>query len=128
MEPHSRPCVAHHGTLRLPLALVLLLKTALAGPTSDRVAQTVNDLALWHNINKSAHRLIHLISPFSSSANWTTSIFVGMVKLTALCGIGSVLWIWGNRTKTRKTPNSQHASNAAEGMIFPARSAEVLLL
>ena len=42
MEPHSRPGSSHNGTLRLPQALVLLLRTTLAGPTSDPVTQTAD--------------------------------------------------------------------------------------
>ncbi|KAF1846207.1 uncharacterized protein K460DRAFT_339215 [Cucurbitaria berberidis CBS 394.84] len=113
MEPHSRPCSSRNGTLRLPLALVWLLRTVLAGPTSDQVTQTVADLALWQNIKKTADRLLHLINPFVASGDLTTSISVGMVKLTALCGIGSALWFWSGRNGKDKAVGSQHASDPA---------------
>jgi hypothetical protein len=115
MEPHSRPCSSQNGTLRLPQALVLLLRTALAGPTSDRVTQTVTDpdLALWKNIKNSAYRLVSLINPFVVSDAWLISTIVGMVKLAAICGIGSTLWLWSKRNEKKRAASSsvdpQHA-------------------
>jgi hypothetical protein len=91
----------------------LLLRTALAGPTSDRVTQTVTDLAPWENIKNAADRLVSLFSPFVVSDSWLTSTFVGMVKLAAICGIGSALWVWSKRNdKGKAAPSSadhQHA-------------------
>lgn len=107
MEPHSRPEFTQCSTLGLPLALVLLLKTALAGPTSDPVPQPVTDLAGWQNINVSAHRLIRFVNPLATSGHLTTSILVGMVKLAALCGFGSALWSWSkrnNKARVGKAP------------------------
>jgi hypothetical protein len=113
MEPHSRPCSSQNGTLRLPQALVLLLRTALAGPTSDRVTQTVTHLAPGQNIKNAADRLISLVNPFVVSGSWLTSTFVGMVKLAAICGIGSALWTWSKKNdKGKVAPSSaphQHA-------------------
>ncbi|KAF1940113.1 hypothetical protein EJ02DRAFT_239078 [Clathrospora elynae] len=111
MEPHSRPCSPQNGTLRLPQALLLLLRTVWAGPTSDRVTQT--GLALWQNIRNRAYRLVVFINPFAVSDGWTTSITVGMVKLTALCGIGSALWIWSKRTGKGNAVDAQHAPDDA---------------
>lgn len=118
MEPHSRPCSSPNGTLRLPLALVLLLKTVFAGPTSGQVTQTVPDLARWQDIKNTPYHLLQLINPFAVRGDWTTSISVGMVKLTALCGIGSALWVWSRQGKA-KTISSRNASDAAAGKMFP---------
>jgi hypothetical protein len=113
MEPHSRPCSSHNGTLRLPQALVLLLKTALAGPSSAQVTQAVTDPSRWGNIKNSAYRLVSLINPFVVSDGWVTLTLVGMVKLTALCGIGSAVWLWSKKSDKGKaaplSANSQHA-------------------
>lgn len=97
MEPHSRPCSPQNGTLRLPQALVWLLESCFAGPTSGRVTQTDTYLALWLNIKKSAYRLVWLLDPFVIPSDFQASTLVGMVKLTALCGIGSSLWLWSKR-------------------------------
>lgn len=130
MEPHSRPCSSHNGTLRLPQALVLLLKTALAGPSSGPVTQTVTDHPLWGNIKNPAYRLASFINPFVVSDNWLTSTFVGMVKLTAICGIGSALWIWSKRNDKGKTlPSSadpQHTE--AVGKNIPSNLRPVIWL
>ncbi|KAH5065903.1 hypothetical protein HBI17_002160 [Parastagonospora nodorum] len=116
MEPHSRPCSSHNGTLRLPQALVLLLKTALAGPTSAQVAQVVTDPNRPGNIKNPAYRLVSLLNPFVVSDGWVTLTLVGMVKLTAFCGIGSAIWLWSKRNnKSRTGPLSadkQHADAA----------------
>lgn len=119
MEPHSRPCSSQNGTLRLPQALLLLLNTVLAAPTSDRVTQTDVGLARWQNIKNTAHRLLHLINPFVVHSNLTKSLAVGMVKLTALCGIGSALWLWSNQKSKRKAVAPQHPSDPAVGKIYP---------
>jgi hypothetical protein len=112
MEPHSRSWSSHNGTLRFPQALVLLLKTALAGPTSDRGTQTVSDLAPWEIIKKSAHRLISSINSFVVSDGWLNLTFVGMVKLVALCGIGSALWVWSKRSKGKAVSSSADPEHA----------------
>jgi hypothetical protein len=119
MKPHSRPCSTHNGTLRLPQALLLLLRTAIAGPTSDRVTQTETDRALrdGQNIKKSAHRLIQLLNPFVVSGGWPTLNSVGMVEL-ALCGIGSVLWLWSKRNGNGSAVDAQHAIDAAAGELL----------
>jgi hypothetical protein len=117
MEPHSRPCSSQNGTLRLPQALVLLLRTALAGPTSDRVTQTVTHSTRWGNIKNSTGRLVSFVNPFVVSDRWLTSTFMGMVKLAVICGIGSALWKWSKRDgngkgKGKAPPSSvdhQHA-------------------
>ncbi|KAH8723819.1 hypothetical protein GQ44DRAFT_655963 [Phaeosphaeriaceae sp. PMI808] len=109
MEPHSRPCLSHNGTLRFPQALILLLSTAFASPTNDRVTQTVSDLASWQSIKNSAYHLVSLINYFVVSDDWKTSTFVGMVKLTAICGLGSALWVW-----SRRSDKGEVASSASE--------------
>ncbi|KAF2822541.1 hypothetical protein CC86DRAFT_448285 [Ophiobolus disseminans] len=113
MEPHSRPCSSHNGTLRLPQALVLLLKSALAGPTSSPVTQTDSDLALW-SIKNSAYRLISFVNPFAFGDSWYTSLFVGMVKLTAICGFGSALWLWARRNRKEEVATSAIDHQAAD--------------
>lgn len=106
MEPHSRPCSSHNGTLRLPQALVLLLKSALAGPTSNPVTQTVASPARWQSIKNSAYRLAFFINPFDVSGDWFSALFVGMVKLTVICGFGSALWLWTRRDRKGKVASS----------------------
>ncbi|KAL6702799.1 hypothetical protein ACN47E_000935 [Coniothyrium glycines] len=114
MEPHSRPCSPWDGTLRLPQALLLLLKTALAGPPSDRVTQTDPHLAVCQNIRTAAYRLFVLLNPFVVSGKSTPrSISVGMVKVAALCGIGSALWVWSHRTRKGGGPDGHDASHPA---------------
>ncbi|KAF1833862.1 hypothetical protein BDW02DRAFT_569607 [Decorospora gaudefroyi] len=116
MKRYSRPCSTQHGTLRLPQALLLLLNTAIAGPTSDRGTQT--DAARlasshWQNINKSDYRLLQLLNLFAVSGSGLKSISVGMVKLTALCGIASVLWLWSKRNEKGKAGEAQDWLDAA---------------
>ncbi|KAH7347026.1 hypothetical protein BKA66DRAFT_432984 [Pyrenochaeta sp. MPI-SDFR-AT-0127] len=108
MAPHSPSECTQNGFLRLPVALVLLLKTALAKPFSHQVSQTASDLACWQRIEKTTYRLIDLANPFVLRRDFTASISVGMVKLTALCGIASALWLWSRREKKGK-----HASEIA---------------
>ncbi|KAF2875999.1 hypothetical protein BDV95DRAFT_484887 [Massariosphaeria phaeospora] len=97
MEPHSRPCPSpRHGTFQLPQALVLLLSTALADSSHHAVAPAASHADREPDI-KIATRLLALLNPFLDRRAWTTSVFVGMVELTALCGIGSALWLWSKR-------------------------------
>lgn len=123
MEPHSRPCSSHNGTLRLLQAVVLLLKSAFAGPTSNlnSVTQTDTSPALCQNIRDFAYRLLFFINPFVISDDWLTA-FVGMVKLTAICGVGSALWLRSKQIREEKAVSSpvdtQHAE--ASGKNTPA--------
>lgn len=115
MEPHSRPYPSHDGTLRLPQALVLLLKSALAGPTSNSVTQTVAGPARWQSIKNLSYRLALFINPFVVSGDWFSSLLVGMVKLTVICGFGSALWLWARRNRKGKVASStvdQQSANA----------------
>lgn len=114
MEPHSRPCSSQNGTLRLPQALLLLLSTVLAGPTRDPVTQT-DSLPLWLVIRNTAYRLFALLNPFSVTGHWTTTISVGMVKLTALCGIGSAFWLWSNRKRNATVADLEEDSELTNG-------------
>ena len=121
MEPHSRPCsTSHNGTLRLPQALLLLLRSALAGSTTDRVTPSDSELPRWYSqsIKSATCHLIHLFNPFAISQGRWTLTFVGMIKLTALCGIGSVLWIWNKPSSREKALGFQPASDAAAGELF----------
>ncbi|KAF2996188.1 hypothetical protein E8E13_000438 [Curvularia kusanoi] len=115
MEPHSRSLSSQTGTLRLPQALVLLLRSALAQSANDQGTQGLADLTLWDTIRLSIYRLILLINPFVDRGNFVTSAIVGMVKLTALCG--SAYWVWDRQSKKGKIApsiNSQHAEDATE--------------
>ncbi|KAH6639232.1 hypothetical protein C7974DRAFT_388065 [Boeremia exigua] len=115
MEPHSRSLSSQNGTLRLPQALILLLKPALAQSANDQGVQSFADLSLWDTIRLSIYRLILLINPFVNRGNFITSAFVGMVKLTALCG--SAYWVWDRQSKQGKIApsiNSQHADDATD--------------
>ncbi|KZM20771.1 uncharacterized protein EKO05_0002633 [Ascochyta rabiei] len=115
MEPYSRLSSSQAGTLHLPQALVLLLKSALAQSANVQATQGFADLTLWDTIRLSTYRLILFINPFVNRGNFVTSAIVGMVKLTALCG--SAYWVW-NRPgrKGRSTPSihSQYVQDASQ--------------
>ncbi|KAH9862881.1 hypothetical protein J1614_010974 [Plenodomus biglobosus] len=113
MEPHSRPCPTQNGTLRLPQALLLFLRTVLAGPGPDHVSPSDTHLAHWPDIRNLAYRLIRLLNPFAISDDLTSSTAVGMVKLAAVCGIGSALWLWGDRKRRENVSDSQRQSDLA---------------
>ena len=120
MEPHSRSLSSQNGTLRLPQALILLLKSALAQSTNDQGTQSLAGLSFWNTIRLSIYRLITLINPFVNRGHFTASAIVGMVKLAALCG--SAYWVWDRQTRKGKTAlsiNSQHADDATEGKKAP---------
>lgn len=120
MEPHSRSLSSQNGTLRLPQALILLLKSALAQSANDQGAQSLTDRPLWDNIRLSLYRLILLINPFVNRGNFFASAIVGMVKLTALCG--SAYWVWDRQSKKRQIApsiKSQHVEDATEGKNAP---------
>ncbi|KAJ4399089.1 hypothetical protein N0V91_009700 [Didymella pomorum] len=115
MEPHSRSLSSQNGTLRLPQALILLLKSALAQSANDQGTQSLADVPLWDTIRLSIYRLMLLINPFVDRGNVVTSAIVGMVKLTALCG--SAYWVWDRQSKKGKIApsiNSQHVEDATE--------------
>ncbi|KAF2623138.1 hypothetical protein BU25DRAFT_401345 [Macroventuria anomochaeta] len=115
MEPHSRSLSSQNGTLRLPQALILLLKFALAQSANDQGTQSLADLPLWDSIRLSTYRLILFINPFVNRGNFVTSIIVGMVGLTALCG--SAYWVWNRQSRKGKIApsiNSQHVEDATE--------------
>lgn len=115
MESYSRTCSAQNGTLRLPQALLLLLSPVLAGPTSDQVTQSGTHLARWQDIKNIAYHLIQLFNPFTVSGYSTSSTAVGMVKVTALCGIGSALWLWSKQKGKGMTGDAPHRSDLAIG-------------
>lgn len=101
--------------LRLPHALLLFLRTALAGPHPDCMPQS-DTLTLWPAIKILAYRLLRLLNPFLPCDTSTSSTAVGMVKLAAVCGIGSALWLWGHRRKGAplvSTPPSDPAVDAS---------------
>lgn len=120
MEPHSRSLSSQNGTLRLPQALILLLKSALAQPANEQGAQSLADVSLFDVIRLSVYRLILLINPFVNRGSIITSAVVGMVKLTALCG--SAYWVWDRQSKKGKIApsiNSQQAEDTFEGKDAP---------
>lgn len=120
MEPHSRSLSSQNGTLRLPQALILLLKSAWAQSANDQGTQSLADLTLWDSIRLSVYRLILLINPFVDRGNVVTSAVVGMVKLTALCG--SAYWVWDRQSKKGKIApsiDSQGVEDATEGKKAP---------
>ncbi|PSN64965.1 hypothetical protein BS50DRAFT_555245 [Corynespora cassiicola Philippines] len=93
MEPHSHRRSIENGTLRLPQALVLLLRSCLAGSSDHAVTQAEpTPTPLWQSIRKSLLLLVSSLNPFVDRGHWTSTTIVGMVKLTALCGLGTVLW------------------------------------
>lgn len=120
MEPHSRSLSSQNGTLRLPQALIQLLKSALAQPANDQGAQSLTDVSLFDAIRLSVYRLFLFINPFVNRGSFITSAIVGMVKLTALCG--SAYWVWDRQSKRGKIApsiNSQHMEDATEGKNAP---------
>jgi hypothetical protein len=72
------------------------------------VTQTA-DPALRQNIKNSAYRLVSLFNPFVVSDNLHSSTFVGMVKLAALCGVGSVFWLWSKQKRKAKVTSLSEA-------------------
>ena len=122
MDSYSRLWSSQNGTLRLPQALILLLRTALAGPANDQGTQALTDLSPWPSIKNSTLHLASLLNPFVARADFTTSLFVGMVKLTALCGIGSAYWFWAERNKKGSAApsiSSQNVSDSVDGKEAP---------
>jgi hypothetical protein len=122
MDSYSRLWSSQNGTLRLPQALILLLSTALAGPTNDKGTQELTDFSPWAAIKNSTLHLASLLNPFVARADLTTSLFVGMVKLTALCGIGSAYWFRTQRSnKGNAAPSisSQDVSDSMDGKEAP---------
>jgi hypothetical protein len=110
MEPHSRLGSSQNGTLRLPQALVLLLSTALARPVCASVTQTDTGAAIWKNIRNSIDRLVWLLNPFTDPGDLGSAPIVGMVRLTAWCGIGSAIWWWSRRDANASSSlDPQHA-------------------
>jgi hypothetical protein len=106
MGPHSR---YHHGTFLLPQAVVLLL-SRLVSASLEAVTPSYSytDNSSLFDFKRIKATLVHFLvrlTPFAGrvphkSSTW--QLFVGMVELTALCGIGSSLYLWSkHRNKTR---------------------------
>jgi hypothetical protein len=118
MEPHSQTLLSQNGSRRLPQTIVLLLKTCLAGPSDrpDPVAHT--DLSVWQVIRRSVVNVVWLLNPFARRGDSPFLTLVGMVELTALCGIGSAFWIWGKRKgrgkRAASLDGSTHATEASD--------------
>lgn len=125
MGPHSHPLLSQNGSRRLPQTLVLLLRTCLAGPSNLSDPEAHTDLSIWQSIRHSLVNLAYLLNPFDRREPGPALTLVGMVKLTALCGIGSALWIWSKRNRKGKVPasldGSTHATEASDvGKSFRA--------
>jgi hypothetical protein len=109
MEPHSR---RHHGTLLLPQALILLLRTCLAESSDDPVSPSHTDVSSSASIRTSLHLFLLRLVSYVDRRVWTSSVFVGMVELTAVCGIGSALWLWKRHRDKSERPSSSKSSKA----------------
>ncbi|KAF2678850.1 hypothetical protein K458DRAFT_315926 [Lentithecium fluviatile CBS 122367] len=129
MEPHSQPHPPHNGTFRLPQALISLLRTCLAGLPGDSKTQADTDISFSRFIKDPVFYLINLLNPFVHCRDRANTTFVGMVKLTTLCGIGSVLWIWSKRNKKGKIVAAPDGSGrASDAVDVDAASTEPGLL
>lgn len=126
MEPHSLRCSfrSGDGTFRIPQALICLLKTCLVGSAEPLVSST-HALSPLQNIKAGLHSLTTLFDPLA--LNCLSATLVGMVGLTAFCGLGSALWAWNarNRGKDGSVPSVRPAYTAAradpltDGMFLP---------
>ncbi|ORY13971.1 hypothetical protein BCR34DRAFT_250029 [Clohesyomyces aquaticus] len=103
MEPHSS---RRHGTFSFPQALLLFLTSCFADSPGHTVSQSHTgsppDSPWRETIKLLLNQRLLRIFPFIDTRE---SVFVGMVKLTAICGIGigSTLWIWSNNNKKGKS-------------------------
>ena len=102
MHFHSRP--RFPGTLRsLPNALPLLLRTCLAASPVHAVTQShAHFSSLAECINACWLRLLVVTNFLVPQRAWQATTLVGMLELTAVCGIGSALWVWSKRSKGSK--------------------------
>ncbi|KAJ4300034.1 hypothetical protein N0V90_005283 [Kalmusia sp. IMI 367209] len=116
MESHSHPLLSQHGSRRLPQTLVLLLRTCLAGPSNDPDPVTHTDLSVWQTIRLRVVKIISLLNPLVRRGDSIALTWVGMVKLTALCGLGSALWIWSKSNEKGKRTASLDDSTHAAGV------------
>lgn len=125
MESYSHP--TSYGTWRsLPQTFLLLLRTCLAASPDRTVAQShTGPSSIFECIKAFAYRLLINLNPFVRQGTWTSTTFVGMVKLTAICSIGSSLWIWSKRNRKSRVPSDSDRENAyaskatGECMIYP---------
>lgn len=113
MEPHSHFLLSRNGSRRLPQTLVLLLKTCLAGPSDHPDPVPHTDLSFSQSIRRSVVNVFWLLIPFDRRGDSPFLTLVGMVKLTALCGIGSALWLWSKPNRKGKRPASLDGSTSA---------------
>jgi cytochrome bd-type quinol oxidase subunit 2 len=120
MEPHSCLVPPQNGTFSLPQALICLLRTCFAGLSGDAATQADTDFSLGRVIRDSGRLLLLIINPFTHHQNRTTTTLVGMVKLTALCGIG--YWAWTERSKKGKIATITDGSNHGLDMVGIGKS------
>ncbi|KAF2654966.1 hypothetical protein K491DRAFT_630828 [Lophiostoma macrostomum CBS 122681] len=128
MEPHSH---GHHGTLQFPQAVVLALKDSFVSASEKAVTPTYTDVSpslLSGRIKSSLRRLLVRLIPFAhrGDSSFGTYVVVGMVHLTAICGLGTVLWKWG-KPKSKTAPgqaddsasiySSDDAANSDPGLL-----------
>ena len=121
MEPHSRLVPPQNGTFGLPQALICLLRTCLVGLSGDSATQADTDLSIRRAIRDSGRGVLLLLNPFVHYSSRTTSTLVGMVKLTALCGIG--YWAWTKRSnKGKNVVAPDGTSNQGRNVVDAGKS------
>ena len=111
---HGSPFTSR--TFLLPQAFVVLLSrfvSASEEAVTPSPSQAYTDLSSFP-IFRRIKALLYQLLPFADSASHSrTSIWlvVGMVKLTAICGFGSALYIW-RKGKDKKKAGSLTERNA----------------
>lgn len=116
MGSYSHPLFSQNGLRCFPQTLFLLLRTCLAGPSYHPGLVAYTDLSPWQSIRHSVFDLVDLLNPFSRRQDSFALTWVGMVKLTALCGFGSAVWIWSKRNgegrRSASLDDSIHSTEA----------------
>jgi len=110
MELHSLSTPSQNGLRRLPQTLLLLLRTCLAGPSNHPDTNPYTDSSIGFTIRRRLANLISSLNPFVKRGGWLVSISVGMVELTVLCSLGTVLWQWSKGNGKSKRHSSSDAS------------------
>jgi hypothetical protein len=108
---------SRNGTFGFPQAIICLLRTCLAGESGD-FADT--DFSTTRLIKDCGRLSLILINPFVCHRNHTTTTLVGMVKLTALCGIG--YWAWTKRTQHGKVAVGVDGSSREPDVVDVGKS------
>ncbi len=96
-----------NATLSVLWIVILLQKTALAQPSAaDQVRASLAAPPTWQASKDLVYRILNVVNPFVGTKYWSASLFVGMVKLTAVCGLGSAFWF----LRHEKAFDAQHAA------------------